>query len=91
MTLRLLCALLVSVLGLWLLAQLAVALLPWSFALAVWVGIGGVGVLLVLVCLECMPSMEPRPEGRGNTGERPKPPPDAGARRTTEEETGPGR
>ncbi len=54
MTLRVLCALLIAGLGLWLLAEIAVALLPWSFALAVTVGLGGVGVLLVLVCLGCL-------------------------------------
>ncbi len=54
MTHRLLAGLVVALLGLWLLARVAVALLPWSFALALWIGLGGVGVLLVLVCLGCL-------------------------------------
>jgi hypothetical protein len=48
---RLVAALVVSGLGLVLLAQLALALLPWGLALAAVVGLGGVGVLIVLVCL----------------------------------------
>jgi hypothetical protein len=51
MTPRLLAALLVSVLGLGLLAWLCTALLPWGLALAAWVGLGGVGVLVVWVSL----------------------------------------
>jgi len=48
---RLLAGLLVSALGLVLLARVGTALLPWGLALAAWVGLGGVGVLLVLVAL----------------------------------------
>jgi hypothetical protein len=51
MTPRLAAGLLVSVLGLVLLARVALALLPWGLALAAVVGLGGVGVLLVVVCL----------------------------------------
>jgi multidrug transporter EmrE-like cation transporter len=51
MTPRLLAGLLVSVIGLVLLARVALALLPWGLALAAWVGLGGAFVLLVRVCL----------------------------------------
>ena len=51
MTPRLWAALLVAVLGLGLLARLATALLPWGLALAATVALGGVGVLIVVVCL----------------------------------------
>jgi hypothetical protein len=51
MTPRLLAALLVSALGLGLLARVCTALLPWGLALAAVVGLGGVGVLIVVVCL----------------------------------------
>lgn len=51
MTPRLVAALLVAVLGLGLLARIATALLPWGLALAATVGLGGIGVLVVLVCL----------------------------------------
>lgn len=43
--------LLVSALGLVLLARVATALLPAGLALAAWVALGGVGLLLVVVCL----------------------------------------
>ncbi len=51
MTPRLLAALVVCVVGLLLLARLATALLPWGLALAATVLLGGVGALVVLVCL----------------------------------------
>lgn len=51
MTPRLWAGLLVSMLGLGLLAQVCTALLPWGLALAAWVGLGGVGILVVFVCL----------------------------------------
>jgi len=44
-------ALLVAAMGLGLLARLCTALLPWGLALAAWVALGGVGVLVVLVAL----------------------------------------
>lgn len=40
-----------AALGLGLLARLTTALLPFGLALAAWVGLGGVWVLLVCVCL----------------------------------------
>lgn len=51
MTPRLVAALFVIALGVFLLARVAAALLPWGLALAAVVGLGGVGALIVLVCL----------------------------------------
>ncbi len=51
MTARLLAAFVVIALGMLLLARLAVALLPWGLALAAVVALGGVGALVVLVCV----------------------------------------
>ncbi len=51
MTPRQFAACLVIVVGLVLLARVALALLPWGLALAAVVGLGGVGVLVVVVCL----------------------------------------
>ena len=52
MTPRIWAALLVGALGLWLLARVAHALLPWGLAVAAVVGLGGVGVLVVLGVLD---------------------------------------
>lgn len=51
MTRRRLAGLVVSALGLGLLAVVAAELLPFGLALAAVVGLGGVGVLVVLVVL----------------------------------------
>ena len=51
MTARLVAALVVIALGVLLVARVAVALLPWGLALAAVVGLGGVGALVVLVCV----------------------------------------
>lgn len=49
MTPRRVAARVVAVLGLGLLARVCTALLPWGLALAAWVLLGGVGVLIVCV------------------------------------------